>query len=52
MFKKHTSIEHVKEAVFDELTLTNMKELKIEAPESYHFIRSLEEDQHEMGAYQ
>lgn len=28
-----------------------MEELKLKAPESYRFIRSLEENGHEMGAY-
>lgn len=51
MFKMHTDIEHVKESIFDELNVISMEELKLKAPESYRFIRSLEENGHEMGAY-
>ena len=51
MFKMHTDIEHVKESIFDELNVLSMEDLKLKAPESYRFIRSLEENGHEMGEY-
>lgn len=50
-FLKHTPIERVKEQVFSELKIKDMDALKEKAPETYNFIRSLEENQHEMGSY-
>ncbi|MFA8439478.1 hypothetical protein [Pueribacillus sp. YX66] len=52
LFLKHTPIEKVKEQVFSELKIKDMNELKEKAPETYNFIRSLEENKHEMGSYE
>lgn len=58
MFKEHTSIEDVKKQVYTLLKASsiwvddsNMDILKSKAPDTYNFLRSLEENNHEMGNY-
>ncbi|MBA4536496.1 hypothetical protein H1Z61_04870 [Bacillus aquiflavi] len=51
LFTKHTTVENVKKQIFAELKVSNLDELKSKAPDSYRFIRSLEENMNEMGEF-